>query len=502
MNSPHTSKKISLFSAVTLGVTAMIGSGWLFSAQLNAQLAGNYSFLAWFLAALLIISVGLCLSQVVSVYPVRGATSRSSALSHNAVFGMPFAFANWFGVMVTTATEAQATTEYLSACFKHNELMTDTGLTFRGKLFAFVILFFYLVINFYGVKLLAKVNNTITALKVFTPLFAIVILLIAHFDKSNFHLLSNTMYGFGSALTAIVGAGLIYSYNGFQLTVAFASEIENPKRNVPLSIVISVGLVMIVYMALQLSFMGAVPHDFLATGWSSLNFHSPLMNLAILLGLNFLVLLLMADSVLSPSGTGYAYLGASSRMFYGMAIEGQMPKWTIAKLNPIYNLCRRSLFINWVLVTLVLWNSQSWASLMLVVTGYHVIGYMAAPVSMGALKPKTRFIGCALFVILSFVMNTLPHHDLAVLNCSIMVLMSIYGAIQFTKKVNAAVLLALISPFIIFLWSVYFCYQHLVLLGLVAALFYFFITSSRFVEFCKRHKGEESELALDEDFAH
>lgn len=497
----NNSKKISLFSAITLGVTAMIGSGWLFSAQLNAQLAGNYSFLAWVLAALLIIAVGLCLSQVVSVYPVRGATSRSSALSHNAVFGMPFAFANWFGVMVTVATEAQATTEYLSACFKNSELMTDGGLTLYGKLFAFMILFLYLVINFYGVKLLTKVNNTITILKVFTPLFTIAILLIAHFDKSNFSLLSNTMYGVGSSLTAIVGAGLIYSYNGFQLAVAFASEIENPKRNVPLSIIISVGVVMLVYMALQLTFMGAVPHDLLTGGWSTLNFHSPLMNLALLLGLNFLILLLMADSVVSPSGTGYAYLGGSARMFYAMAMEGQMPKWTIAQLNPIYNLCRRSLLINWTLVALVLWNSKSWASLMLIVTGYHVIGYMAAPVSMGAIKPKTRFLGCIVFIILAFIMNTLPHHNLAMMNISIMILMFIYGIIQLTKKVNIGVLLVLISPFIIFLWLLYAFSQSPVLLGLVAAVFYLFITSTRFVEFCKKHRGE-SVANFDEDFGH
>lgn len=502
MTSPTSSKKISLFSAITLGVTAMIGSGWLFSAQLNAQLAGNYSFLAWVIAAMLIITIGLCLSQVVSVYPVRGATSRSSALSHNAIFGMPFAFANWFGVMVTVATEAQATTEYLSACIKNSDLMSDGGLTLRGKLFAFAILFLYLVINFYGVKLLAKINNTITALKVFTPLFAIVILLIAHFDKSNFTLLSNTMYGVGSALTAIVGAGLIYSYNGFQLAVAFASEIENPKKNVPLSIIISVGVVMLVYMALQLSFMGAVPHDLLSGGWSQLNFHSPLMNLALLLGLNFLVLLLMMDSVFSPSGTGYAYLGGSSRMFYAMAMEGQMPRWTIAKLNPIYNLCRRSLLINWTLVAFVLWNSKSWASLMLVVTGYHVIGYMAAPVSMGAIKPKTRVLGCVVFIILAFVMSTLPQHNLAMMNFSIMILMFIYGIIQLTKKIPAGALFLLISPFIIFLWTIYFFAQNLVLLGVIAAVFYIIITSTRFVEFCKKNRSEDTALNFDEDFAH
>ncbi|MFI0347829.1 MAG: APC family permease [Chthoniobacterales bacterium] len=493
------SKKISLFSATALSATAMIGSGWLFSAQLNARLAGNYAFLAWFLAALLVMGVGLCLAQVVTVYPVRGATTRSSALSHNSVFGMPFAFANWFGLMVSVATEAQATTQYLSSAVQNSGLMNDDGLSLRGKLFAIAILFFYLVVNFYGVKLLAGVNNIVTAIKIFTPIFVIILLLIAKFDKTNFTLASNSIYHAGSALGAIVGAGLVYSYNGFQLAVAFASEIKKPKQNVPLAIIISICLIMIVYMAIQLAFMGSVPHDMLQSGWASLNFHSPLINVAMLLGLNFVVMLLMADSIVSPSGTGYAYLGATARMFYAMAAEGQMPKWTIAKLNPIYNICRRSLLINWFIVAAVLWNSQSWASLMVVVTGYNLIGYMAAPVSMGAIKPKTKWWGAIVFVLLGLVMTTIPLHDLFMMNLSLMALMLLYGSVQLTKKMKVITLIALISPFTIYLWMIY-VNQNVFYVGLISLLFYWTITSKKFVAFCQLHKTEG--LSMDEDFGH
>jgi amino acid transporter len=152
----HQHKKVSLLSATAISATAMVGSGWLFSAQLNARLAGNYAFLAWFLAALLVMGVGLCLAQVVAIHPVRGATTRSSSLSHNAIFGMPFAFANWFGLMISVTTEAQATTEYLSAYLKSNTLMDSSGLTLYGKLFALGILFLYLIVNFYGIRLLAS----------------------------------------------------------------------------------------------------------------------------------------------------------------------------------------------------------------------------------------------------------------------------------------------------------------------------------------------------------
>ena len=104
----NTSKKMSLFNAILIGVTSMVGSDWLFSTQLTAKTAGNWAFLACILAAIMIMMVGLCLVKVVSVFPVKGATTRSSALSHNSVFAMPFAFANWFGIVVMISTEAQA----------------------------------------------------------------------------------------------------------------------------------------------------------------------------------------------------------------------------------------------------------------------------------------------------------------------------------------------------------------------------------------------------------
>ena len=150
METEVSSKKshISLLSATLLSTTCMMGSGWLFSAQLSAQIAGNWSFLAWILAAIFVLAVGLCLSKVVSVYPIRGATTRSSALSHNNIFGMPFAFANWFAIVVVIATEAQATTQYLSAAIHSSILMQHGVLTYTGKFLAVSILLLYLIINY------------------------------------------------------------------------------------------------------------------------------------------------------------------------------------------------------------------------------------------------------------------------------------------------------------------------------------------------------------------
>lgn len=496
-------KKISLFSAIALSATSMIGSGWLFSAQLNAKLSGDYAFLAWVAAAIIVLLVGLCLSQVVAKYPVRGATTRSSALSHNNIFGMPFAFANWFGILVAVPNEAQATTQYLAAAMKSATLMNAEthALTFTGKVFALGILCLYLLINYYGIKLLAKVNNTVTVFKIFTPIFTVIIFLIAKFDSSNFSLASNAGYGISSIFTAIVGGGLIYSFNGFQLPASFASEITNPKKNVAIAMIGSIIIVMILYMLLQLAFMGGVPHAMIATsGWSALNFHSPLLNLSFLLGLNFVSMLLIADSIVSPSGTGYSYLGGSARMFYAMAASGQMPKWTISKLHPKYNLCRRSMLLNFILAAIILWTSESWASLMIIVSGYNIIGYMAAPVSMGAINSRTRIFGAFVFAIIGLIMSTIPTHDLCLISGSITMLVIIYNIIGLKNRHLAIKhVLILNLPIIAYLWSLYFS-QNPIYSIVMATVFYFFATHPKYVAFCQSLKipeiDEETKIQL------
>lgn len=486
----HKNSNISLLSATLLSSTCMIGSGWLFSAQLTAQIAGNWAFIAWILTAVLVLCIGLCLAKVVSIYPVRGATARLSALSHNSIFGMPFAFANWFGIMVVIATEAQATTQYLSAAIGSEFLIQNNILTLSGKFLALSILFIYLMVNFYGVKLLIRINNIVTIFKIFIPLFVITIFLIISFYSNpdsnymnNFSLTTNSNYNFHSAILAIIGSGLIYSFNGFQVSVSFASEIKNPKRNIPLSMIFSVLIILLVYMGLQYAFMKVIPHNFLILhgGWKGIDFASPLLNLSMILGLNFLALLLLVDSIVSPSGTGYTYLGASSRMLYAMSTEGQMPRW-IAKLDPIYNFSKRSMIINWILAAIVLFNAESWAALMVVVTVYHVIGYMAAPISMGAVVPKLRWVGMIVFILLGIIILTIPSHNLLIVNVSLTVLLIIYAFIQ--MKVGLKKLFLFISPFLTYLWILYFI-PNIIVIMIISSITYIFITNKSYIQLCK-----------------
>ncbi|WP_298769207.1 APC family permease [uncultured Shewanella sp.] len=484
LKNSETPHKLSLFSGVLLCCTCMVGSGWLFSSQLVAQNAGNYGFISWIVAAAIIIVISLCVSSVVTRYPQSGATTRMSAISHNAMFGMTFAFANWFGVSVVIATEAQATTEYL-APFIGDGIMQAGTLTWAGKGIGLVLLCLYLLVNWYGLKLLARVNNVITVLKIFTPIFVIVILLVSHFDSTNFTQVSQDAFSTGSIFTAIVASGMVYAFNGFQVIASFASEIEKPKKNIPLTMILSVLITLGFYLLLQLAFMGAMPHEMLANGWPSLNMNSPIVGLTLILGLNFLMLLLLADSVIAPSAVGYTYLGTSSRMLLAMAKEKQAPTFISRNIHPKRGFSTPAIMVNFIIAVLFLLQAENWAGLMVIVTMLHLIGYMAAPISMSALNPKTKLFGLMVFIIITILMLTVPSRDILLTNIILSILSIGYLILQGKSHIKANLLFA--SPPLIFLWLIYFC-ESMVLGGLLATGFFLLVTSRRYVEQCRMHR--------------
>jgi amino acid transporter len=484
--------KISMLSCIMLCCTCMVGSGWLFSSQLAAKNAGIYAFLAWIAAAGIILSIAYCLAKVVADHPTRGATTRISAISHNATFAMPFAFANWFGVAVVIATEAQATAQYLAPFFD-DKLMVDGSLTWLGKGLGLLLLVGYLLINWYGIKLLAKVNNIVTALKIFTPCFVIAVLLGSHFDTSNLTYAGESTFTAWDIFPAIIASGMIYAFNGFQVVASFASEMKDPKRNMFRVMLYSVLIVLGFYLLLQLAFMTAFPHSSLteAGGWAGVNLSSPIVGLTIMLGLNFLMLLLMADSVIAPSAVGYTYLGTSSRMLFAMSKEKQVPGFISKKICPKRGIAIPSMLINFIISVIFLLQASSWSGLMVIVTMLHIIGYLAAPISMAALKPKTRIFGGIVFIIVAALINTVSSHDLLVTNLVMTGLILLYIASQGIAKAKINLLFS--TPFLTYAWLIY-TFHNISGVIVISLVFFILVTNKHFVAFAQRHRNYQEEV--------
>ncbi|ODN41800.1 APC family permease [Piscirickettsia litoralis] len=409
--------KIGLIPATFIGISAIIGSGWLFAPYRAAQAAGGASLLSWIVGAGLVLLLALCFAEIASLYPRRGLTAVISTISHNKYFGFPFAIANWLGIVAVIPMEADATIQYLISLFPSISpyLWSHSSLTPLGLTFSLFLIVIYCLINYWGVRSLTKANNAIAVFKIFVPLITAIIAISVSFHASNFDAVEHTYlpYGWSSVFTTIITTGIIVAFNGFQSIISFSSEIKNPKRNIPLSLVLSIVICLIIYLLLQVSFIGALPPDMLKKGWHHLDFQAPMVQLAGLLGLHMIMLVLYVDAMISPLGTALAYTGSSTRMLTAMSRERQVPRF-FDHVHPQYGVSRRSLIFNIALAIVFLFSFRSWASLAQILSLFHILAFMTVPLALvvfrKTVKPEEfnfkviggRVISALLFVIFSY----------------------------------------------------------------------------------------------------
>ena len=381
-------KRPSLFTAVGIGLGCMIGSGWLFSSYYAAQYTGPSAFISWVLGAALALILALLLAEISTMYRESALFSRLLTISHNnRDLGFVIGISNWLGMIIIIPSEASATVQYLSAAFPSFEYIfyQNHDLSVYGLLAMFVLMIAYFLINFWGIKILAKVNNIITIFKVVIPSLTAIILIYTAFNPSNFTNYGFAPMGYGKVASAVVVCGIFYAFYGFGMIATFGSEIEKPQRNIPIALVLSVVISLIIYLALQAAFIGALPTNIISKGWQHLNFNSPLAQLLILLNINVWAVILYADAAVSPSGAGILYLGSGTRMFCGMAEDKQVPKF-FAKLNSKYYISRRSLLLSLIVACVIPLSFKNWQDIMIVVTVFQMISCVAIPVAFAKLR--------------------------------------------------------------------------------------------------------------------
>ncbi|MFT6834767.1 MAG: amino acid transporter, partial [Francisellaceae bacterium] len=196
------------------------------------------------------------------------------------------------------------------------------------------------------------------------------------------------------------------------------SELKNPGRNIPVALVSSVVIVLCIYLLLQTAFMGALPTEMVANGWSNLNFTSPLVQVLLLFQINILAVwatILYVDAGISPTGTGIIYAGSASRMLTGMAQDKQAPAY-FKKMHPIHNLSQRSLIFTIIVCIGIVIFFKNWQQIMIVVTVFQLLSCLAIPVSYTKFKisesqrerpftvPYGRILSYFIFLVITYLL--------------------------------------------------------------------------------------------------
>ncbi|HVT69191.1 MAG TPA: APC family permease, partial [Trebonia sp.] len=189
-------------------------------------------------------------------------------------------------------------------------------------------------------------------------------------------------------------AGIIYAYTGFQGPIDMSGEARNARRDVPRAVLSSLALSAVVYILLQLVFLGAVPGKDLIHGWSGVNFSSPYAELAVAVNLTWLSWVLYADAIASPAGSALSFTATTSRESYAMSKNGFLPP-AFAVVNGRSGIPRRALVINFALGIIFLLPFGSWQKIVAATSVLGLIAYALPSVSAVVFERGAAFPGGA-----------------------------------------------------------------------------------------------------------
>jgi amino acid transporter len=383
-------REVGLIGLLWASVGAIIGSGWLFGAEKAAKAAGPAALLSWGIGTVAIVLLALVHAELGGLFPVSGGTARYPHYAFGGFAGMSFGWFTWLQAATIAPIEVQAMIGYARHWHWADGLQKKDGtLTASGFAVAVALLALFVAINFLGVKWLANTNSAATWWKVAVPVLTIVVLGIKEFHGSNFSSQGFAPFGARGVLSAISTSGVIFALLGFEQAIQWAGESTHPRRDIPRAVLGSVLIGSVIYILLQVVFIGSLPSSTFANGWGQLDYagiNGPFAGLATLIGLGWLATVLRIDAIISPGGTGLVYITSSSRITYGLSRNGYAPQGLQATDKRAVPWA--GLLIAFVAGVLCFLPFPSWQRLVSFITSAVVLMYAGAPLSFGVLRRR------------------------------------------------------------------------------------------------------------------
>lgn len=290
--------------ATALGTGAMVGAGIFILSGVAAGKAGPSVMLAFVIAALLEILLGLCYAELASRYPKAGGAYEYVSQTMGSFIGTLVGWSYWGAWLAASSFVSQGFGNYLHS------------LTGAPPLVSAVILLIVLgLLNMLGIKFSGAVQVGIVIVE-------IVVLVI--FFALGFGHVDYTLYipfvpnGFeGILAAALVG---FLSMVGWDVIVDAGEEMRDPSKTIPKAIFSSIIIVLVLYSGLLFVSVGVVP-------WQELGLSKIPVALASqqFLG-EFGPTLVSSVIVIALPATANAFIISISRTAFAMGRKGLLPK--------------------------------------------------------------------------------------------------------------------------------------------------------------------------------
>lgn len=239
---------ISRWDLTAIAINTIIGAGIFGLPAKVTALIGSWSLVAFVVCALIIGLVVICFAEVSSRFQATGGMYLYARESFGPVVGFEVGWLYWIVRVTTFAANCNLLLAYFS--FFYPEAKEGA---MRVVLISLVVVFLT-VINFIGVKQSTILTNVFTVGKI-VPLVIFAALGLFFIQPANFNFSVTPDYSAFSSATLL----LIYAFVGFEATVIPAGESKNPQRDMPFALLTALGIVAVLFIAIQIVAIGTLP---------------------------------------------------------------------------------------------------------------------------------------------------------------------------------------------------------------------------------------------------
>jgi APA family basic amino acid/polyamine antiporter len=302
----HFVRGMGLFSATAVVMGSMIGSGIFIVSADMSRTVGSPALLiaAWVVTAAMTIIGALSYGELAAMMPKAGGQYVYLREVLGPLWGFLYGWTLFLVIQTgTIAAVGVAFGKFLGVFFPSVSAQNwlwhighvpaipigpmvlgnmDIGLN-TANLAAIMIITLLTLLNTFGVKLGSSVQNVFTSAKVLALLAVVLVGVVARnaaavaanfgagwhefFANSGWHAQHAVQVGVGGptalvgllTVVAVVQVGSLFSSDAWNNVTFTAGEIENPRRNLPLSLAIGTGVVLLLYIACNFVYLSVLP---------------------------------------------------------------------------------------------------------------------------------------------------------------------------------------------------------------------------------------------------
>jgi basic amino acid/polyamine antiporter, APA family len=252
-----TKNKLGLFSLTMIVIGLVIGTGIFRTAKDTALASATPTvfFAAWIVAGLVAICGALTYAEIGSRYPVTGGYYKifSYAYHPSLAFGI--------NAIILISNAASLSGVALIGSEYITPLLFDAANVEQWKPFvamAAIILFYG--VNLMGLQMSSKTQNVLMIIKIGMLLVIIAALFFPAIHSTAPVIIDETktsaaalLLSFGIALKATS-----FTYGGYQQTINFGEEVENPTKMIPKGIFIGITVIIVLYLLASYSYVKVI----------------------------------------------------------------------------------------------------------------------------------------------------------------------------------------------------------------------------------------------------